>query len=182
MSGIALSATLALAGCGGSSAPRHKEAVVTLKSTAMVGRSLPAVYTCDGRDIHPPLEWGAMPAGTGEVALFLIELTPVPRSRVYSVSVDWAVSGVNPSLHRLAAGQLPRGAHVGAASDGKQRYSLCPKKGTTVQYRFELYGLPAGVRIAPRFAGESVIAALSSSKSSNPVNAHGSLIAFYRRR
>ncbi len=180
--GIALSAALALAGCGGSATSTHKEAVVPLKSAAMAGRSVPALYTCDGKDIHPPLEWGAVPAGTRELALFLVGLTPVPSSRAYSVSIDWAVSGVNPALHRLAAGQLPAGAHVGAASDNKKRYSLCPKKGTTAQYIFELYGLPAGVSIAPDFNGGSVITALSSRKSSNPVNAHGSLIAFYRRR
>lgn len=172
---------LALAGCASSGASVNRETLVTLKSAAVVGRSLPALYTCDGKNIPPPLEWGAVPADTRELALFLVGYTPVPSTREYSVAVDWAVSGLNPALHRLAAGQLPRGAHVGIASDGKRRYSVCPKKGTDVHYQFEIYGLPASVKIPPSFAGLPVIASLASRKSSNPVNAHGGFVAFYGR-
>lgn len=178
-SSIVLVAVLALAGCGGSP---HKEATISLKSAAITGKSLPALYTCDGKNISPPLEWGAVPADTRELALFLVSYTPVPSTHAYSAAVDWAVAGVNPALHRLAPGRLPRGAHVGIASDGKRRYSVCPKKGVDVHYQFEVYGLPASAKISPRFAGLPVIAALASPKSSNPVNAHGGFVVFYERR
>lgn len=182
ISRIALLAVLALAGCGSSGASTNKETTVSLKSAAIVRKALPALYTCDGKNIHPPLEWGTVPADTRELALFLVSYTPVPSTHEYSVAVDWAVSGVNPALHRLAAGQLPRGAHVGIASDGKRNYSVCPNKGTKVHYQFELYGLPALVKIPPDFAGLPIIATLSSRKSTNPVNAHGGFVAFYTRR
>lgn len=181
MSGIALLAALALAGCGSSSTHTNKEKTVTLKSAAIVDKTLPALYTCDGKDISPPLEWGPLPASTREVALFLVGYTPVPSTHYYSVAIDWAVAGLNPALHRLAAGHLPPGAHVGIASDGKRRYSVCPKKGVDVHYQFELYGLPATVKIAPNFAALPIISLLSSRKSSNPVNAHGGFVVFYKR-
>lgn len=181
-SSFALVAALALAGCAGSGAPAHREATIALSSPAISGRTLPALYTCDGRNIAPPLEWGAVPAGTRELALFLVSYIPNAATHEYTAAVDWAVSGVNPALHRLAAGRLPRGAHVGVASDGKRRYSVCPKKGVRVHYQFEVYGLPASVRISPNFAGFPVISELASAKSSNPVNAHGGFVVFYERR
>ena len=33
------------------------------------GGPIPARYTCDGRDVSPPLKWGAVPAGAKFLAL-----------------------------------------------------------------------------------------------------------------
>lgn len=42
----------------------------TLRSPAFAdGAEIPTVYTCEGRDISPPLEWADPPAGTRAFAL-----------------------------------------------------------------------------------------------------------------
>jgi phosphatidylethanolamine-binding protein (PEBP) family uncharacterized protein len=171
-----------LAGCGSSGSTATQVANVPFKSPAIVGTSLPARYTCDGRNIPPPLEWGSVPAKAGEVAVFIIGVTPRSSSNGYKLTVEWAVAGVNPGVHRLAAGRLPRGAHLGVNSDGKRRYSICSSKRTRKLYQFELYALPASLKISPGFAGYPVLAALTHTKASPSVIAHGAFDAIYKRR
>lgn len=175
VSAMLLSA-LVLTACGSSTTTVP---AITIKSAAISGKTLPAQYTCDGRDIPPPLEWGQVPAGVGNLVLFVVGYTPAGQ-RV-KVSVAWAVAGLNPALHRLAAGQLPPGAYVGVASDGKRRYSICPKKGTSVQYQFELYGLPASTVVSRKFAGLPILAALTGSDN-KATAAHGAFLAIYKRQ
>jgi phosphatidylethanolamine-binding protein (PEBP) family uncharacterized protein len=176
VSAVLLSA-LALTACGSSASSTVPK--ITIKSAAISGKTLPAQYTCDGRDIPPPLEWGAVPAGVENLVLFVVGYTPTGQK--VKVSVAWAVAGLNPALHRLASGQLPPGAYVGLAADGKRRYSVCPEKGTSVQYQFELYGLPASTVVSHQFAGLPILAALTGSDR-KATAAHGAFLAIYKRQ
>jgi phosphatidylethanolamine-binding protein (PEBP) family uncharacterized protein len=179
ISGISvLLAVLALAGCGSGSSGSEQVAKVDFRSSAIVKGILPARYTCAGQDISPPLEWGTVPLSTADLALFLVAFIPESATKSYKVSVEWAVAGIDPALHKLAAGQLTPSAYLGVASDGKrQNYHVCPKKGATVHYQFELYGIPATDTIAPQFAGAAVISALNNGPTR--AIAHGALIALY---
>jgi hypothetical protein len=173
---------VALAGCANtSSAP--KSVTIAFKSPVVVGKNaLPTLYTCDGKDISPPVEWGPVPASTKELALFVLGLTPKPHSPAYTVSVEWAVAGVNPALHRIAAGQLPAGAHVGSLTGGKKHYSICPKRGKSETYQFALYAVPAGITVAPKFAGFELLHALADPTSATATSAGGAFVAVYKRR
>jgi phosphatidylethanolamine-binding protein (PEBP) family uncharacterized protein len=119
---VLLLVVVVLAGCGGSGSASTAR---TLASTAFrisahAGTSLPVRYTCDGGDVSPALEWGALPAGTASLALFVVGLKPEPSTHTYEPSVEWALAGVSPALRGLEAGRLPAGAYVGLASDGKR--------------------------------------------------------------
>ncbi|MHB8241046.1 MAG: YbhB/YbcL family Raf kinase inhibitor-like protein [Solirubrobacteraceae bacterium] len=177
--GIALLAALALAGCGSSNVQKPLKQVL-FRSTGVVGHRVPARYTCDGTDIAPPLEWGSVPAGTAELALFLVGFKPKPESNTYSISVEWAIAGVNPQLHKLTAGRLPAGAYPGVASSGKQRYSLCPPKGQSAKYQFELYGVPSSGAISSGFSALPTLVSLNHRTS--PATAHGAFPLTYKRR
>jgi phosphatidylethanolamine-binding protein (PEBP) family uncharacterized protein len=174
---------LALTGCAnsGSSTSTQTVADVAFKSSALDRGLIPARFTCDGQDISPPLEWGSVPPSTGSLVLFIVGITPEPSTKSYALSVEWAVAGLKPGLHRLAAGELPRKANVGRNSHGRLHYSICPEKDKDVQYDFELFGLPPSEAVAPDFGGISVYRSLLASGSS-PVNAHGRFSASYERR
>jgi phosphatidylethanolamine-binding protein (PEBP) family uncharacterized protein len=188
---IMLAAALALAGCGSSSpssggssssatAAAAKAAVteIPLKSPAITHRTIPATYTCDGRDVAPPLEWGSVPPATRELALFALGLKPTGVANRYSISVEWAVAGVKPALHRLAAGQLPPQAHLGRTSSGRTRYSICPARGTTVHYQFFVFAVPPSSTVPRSFEGRDLLRALTSIKT----QVAGDLVASYTRR
>jgi phosphatidylethanolamine-binding protein (PEBP) family uncharacterized protein len=181
ISGVVLLWVLAIAGCGSSGSSTAKSVPkIALKSPAIVGASIPARYTCDGKDISPPLEWGAVPADTSSLVLLVVGLIPEAATKTYKLSVEWAAAGLNPALHRLAAGMLPVDAQVGLTSAVKRRYSICPSKGSRVQYQFELYGLPASVSLAPGFGGIGIYQSLTSHAA--PVSAHGAFATSYMRK
>ncbi len=97
---------------------------------------LPATYTCDGKDVPPPLAWQGVPAGTAELVLFALNLEPIDEAFFF----DWAVAGIDPSLTGIDSGQLPKGAILGRNSYGKNGYSICPGDPETII--FALYALP----------------------------------------
>jgi phosphatidylethanolamine-binding protein (PEBP) family uncharacterized protein len=171
---------LALAGCGGAKKPAPK-ITVPFGSPALVGYTLPARYTCAGENISPPLEWGAVPASIRTLALFIIGINPT-KTGGYSISVEWAVAGINATLHKIPAGHLPPGAYVGRSADGKSRYSICPKKGTEKRYEFTLYGVPNTIGIATKFEGSELLRDLASPNSPFESHAGGSFIASVTRK
>jgi phosphatidylethanolamine-binding protein (PEBP) family uncharacterized protein len=111
---------------------------VQLSSVAVKGGLLASRYTCDGGDSSLPLQISDVPAGTAELALDVLNLEPVNGALYF----DWAVAGLSPSVHSIAAGKLPHGAVVGVNSSGQTGYSLCPPKGKSVTYVAVLFALP----------------------------------------
>jgi phosphatidylethanolamine-binding protein (PEBP) family uncharacterized protein len=182
ISGTALVAALALAGCG--AAAKAKSLAVPripFRSAAIHGPTLPARFTCRGQDISPPLEWGAVPRGVESLVLFVVGYTPTPGQRLNHLSVEWAVAGLNPDLHKLRAGELPPGAYLGVASDGKrQRYSVCPNK--TTLYEFELYGVRGSNRLVRHFAGFPALSSLVAPTSPTHTTGYGNFAAIYEHK
>ena len=79
-------------------------------------KQLPAKYTCDGANTWPTLRWNGTPAGTSELALFVMNVQPV-EGRLF---FDWAVTGVDPGLGEVETEKLPKGTVVGRNSFGKK--------------------------------------------------------------
>jgi hypothetical protein len=186
ISSTMLLVAFAATGCGGSSTTKPALATaaarVVFTSSAVVAHSLPARYTCDGKDIHPPLEWGAVPAGTRELLLLAVGLEPTGTG-YYSSSVQWALAGVKPGLHRLAAGEEPPGTLVGLDSSGNAAsYSVCPKKGVREQYEFILLAVPTAIKVRPRFPALSALAGLTRRGTAASAVGKGAFLASYRRR
>lgn len=173
---------LALAGCGSADSGADAPAQIEVHSSAIKGTTLPALFTCDGKNIPPPVEWGAVPAGARELVLLVIGLTPAAEAGSYSASVEWAVAGINPALHRLTPGRLPPGAYVGANSADKHQYSICPKPGVSQRYQFQLYSMPPRLRVAREFVGMSVLGTLNRPNASTSATGQGAFVVTYTRR
>jgi hypothetical protein len=183
MACLALMCALALAGCGGgSSSSSDGPTLPSISfSSPVIGTTIPAKFTCDGKDIAPPLEWGSVPANSNELVVVLVSFARSESSNSYKVgAIDWAMAGINPQLHKLAAGQLPRGAHIGRQGDGKETYSVCPKPGAREDYQFELFALPAAVKVPPVFGDYGAFRVFNAARSS-PALAHGVFATSYAR-
>jgi phosphatidylethanolamine-binding protein (PEBP) family uncharacterized protein len=77
-------------------------------------------------------------------------------------TLNWAVAGLSPSLHRLAAGKLPAGAIVGRNSFGKESYSLCPGPGAGAPLvAIGVVALPHPVSVAQGFPPGALTSAVS---------------------
>jgi phosphatidylethanolamine-binding protein (PEBP) family uncharacterized protein len=101
--------------------------------------------TCYGADRSPGLNWKNIPSGTAELAIFVISTTPVDNQLYY----DWIVTGLNPGLHGILAGQTPAGATTHPNSKGSATYSICPPSGKSETYLIAVYALPTKLQTTP---------------------------------
>jgi phosphatidylethanolamine-binding protein (PEBP) family uncharacterized protein len=95
--------------------------------------------TCNGKDLTPALNWKNVPPNTAELAIFIISTTPVDNKLFY----DWAVTGIEPSLHGVSAGHIPSSAHLNT------NYTICPPQGKAENYLVALFALPQKLSVTP---------------------------------
>jgi phosphatidylethanolamine-binding protein (PEBP) family uncharacterized protein len=161
----------------------HNTTTIAFKSPAIHNRTLPATYTCDGKNTNPPLEWGTIPADTSELLLTAIALNPTtPNATTYTPTIEWALSGINPNQHKLNPGEHPPGTHPGLTPHNKRNYNICPKPHTTTKYQFMLYAIPANIKISPNFAAQPILTALTKPNSQTTPTAEGAFITNYTRK
>jgi phosphatidylethanolamine-binding protein (PEBP) family uncharacterized protein len=115
--------------------------------------------------------WGALPAGTAEVALLVVHIGNK------SFAFDWALAGVKPELHGLPAGSVPAGAVVGRNSAGRSGYSVCPPMGTTVRYGIFVFALAHKTQLAAGFDPRTLV-----KQAAQAPTAQGTREFSYRRR
>ncbi len=122
---------------------RGDAAVSTLKITSPVfseGQPIPKLFTCDGANASPPLEWSGVPAGAKALALIVDD--PDAPSGLFT---HWIVINLPPETKSLPEGAkaLPAGSEQGTNDFGKVGYGgPCPPKGRH-RYFFHLYALDA---------------------------------------
>lgn len=97
---------------------------------------LPALYTCDGEDINPPLSWRGVPREAASLVLVVDDISAESGHFFH-----WLVWNVNPKDEGTRAGNLPMGANTGTGSTGRVGYvGPCPPSGDH-QYVFKLLAL-----------------------------------------
>lgn len=109
--------------------------------------SIPSVYTCDGRDIAPPLAWTGAPAGTKAFALIVDDPDAPDPKAPKTTWVHWVVYNIPATASSLpegaTAGQLPNGTREGTNDWKRTGYGgPCPPTGRH-RYFFKLYALGA---------------------------------------
>ncbi len=114
-----------------------------LTSTAFYdGGEIPPRYTCDGRDLSPPLTWNGAPAGTRSFVL-IVDDPDAPDPRAPKMTwVHWVLYNLPASLTSLAEGAAPPvGAQAGSNDWQRAEYGgPCPPNGRH-RYFFKLYAL-----------------------------------------
>lgn len=115
------------------------------------GDAIPAKYTCEGRDISPPLQWTGVPNGTRSLSLVCDD--PDAPTGTW---VHWVLYDVPPKFSELAEGVptsevTPEGMKQGRNDFDRTGYGgPCPPPGKAHRYYFRVYaldiapGLPAG--------------------------------------
>lgn len=114
---------------------------LSLSSEAFAhGGAIPAHYTCDGRDISPPLAWGGIPNGTRSLVLIVSD-PDAPRGTWY----HWVLYAIPSELSGLPENvdpkELSAAIHDGMNSWRRSGYGgPCPPTGRH-RYFFNLYAL-----------------------------------------
>jgi len=117
---------------------------LSIHSTAFADNDIiPQKYTCQGRDLSPPLEWFDIPEGTRSLAL-IVDDPDAPDPRAPSMTwVHWLLYNLPPDCNGLpeTAKTLPPGTFEGVNDWKRTGYGgPCPPIGRH-RYFFKLYAL-----------------------------------------
>ncbi len=118
----------------------------TLTSPAFApGGSIPTLYTCEGRDISPPLAWSGVPDGAESLALIAADPDAPDPAAPKRVWVHWVLYNIPVSatglVEAVASADLPPGTSEGTNDWTRVGYGgPCPPIGRH-RYFFKLYAL-----------------------------------------
>ncbi len=106
---------------------------------------IPRLYTCDGKDISPPLEWSGVPAGTKSLVLIVDDPDAPDPAAPKMTWVHWVLYNLPPDSTGLPEAVskegLPGGTLEGVNNWRRTGYGgPCPPVGRH-RYFFKLYGL-----------------------------------------
>jgi len=156
-----------------------KKAPMQVNSTAFnEGEPIPAKYTCDGKNVSPPLKWTGAPAETKSIALIADD----PDAPV-GTWVHWVLYDAPPETKNfpedLSKGQyLPGGAKQGINDFKHLGYGgPCPPPGKPHRYFFKLYALDKLLAMNPGATKQEIERAMA-----NHILAQAQLIGTYKRK
>lgn len=106
---------------------------------------MPALYTCEGKNISPPLAWTTPPEGTKSLVLIVDDPDAPDPDAPKMTWVHWLLYNLPPSAGELAAHvdthELPAGTLIGINDRKNVGYNgPCPPIGTH-RYFHKLYAL-----------------------------------------
>jgi Raf kinase inhibitor-like YbhB/YbcL family protein len=159
---IIVAINILLSACGTITTPT--EAAVTKQLTITSdafssGQSIPAKYSCIGRNISPPLAWSEPPAGTQSFALIMDDPDAPVGTWVHWVlyNIPLAKRGLQEDLPITGKNMDPNAIYVGKNSSGNIGYDgPCPPGGTH-RYIFKLYALDTTINLLPGVSKEQVL-------------------------
>ncbi len=135
--------------------------VMKIKSPAFEqGEMIPKIYTCDGADVSPPLEWSSVPEGTKSFAL----ISDDPDAPM-GTWIHWVVYDLPASLTKLPENVPPESTLADGGKQGMTSFRRigyggpCPPSGTH-RYYFTLYALDTTVDLDPGATKKQLLEAM----------------------
>ncbi|MCL4367386.1 YbhB/YbcL family Raf kinase inhibitor-like protein [Patescibacteria group bacterium] len=144
-----------------------------LTSLAFNGNQMiPALFTCDGQNIIPPLQFSNLPDQTQSLSLTVVD----PDSPSGSFT-HWIVFNIDPQITQIQQGEVPLGASQGVNSAEENSYfGPCPNTGTH-HYVFTLYALDSKLNLP-----EGIDLASFLDSVQNHILTQTQLVGIYRRK
>ncbi|MDP7247682.1 MAG: YbhB/YbcL family Raf kinase inhibitor-like protein [Candidatus Peribacteraceae bacterium] len=102
--------------------------------------SIPSMYTCDGENVNPPLEFSSVPDEATSLVL-IMEDPDVPKSiREDGMWDHWVVFNIPMTVKKIEKDSVPEGV-LGANTKGENKYGgPCPPD-REHRYFFKLFAL-----------------------------------------
>jgi Raf kinase inhibitor-like YbhB/YbcL family protein len=120
------------------------EGTMRIVSTAFSHEgAIPVLYTCEGKDVSPPLAWSDIPPGTKSLALIVDDPDAPDPEAPKMTWVHWVLYNVPPTSNGLpeSAKTLPSGTKEGVNDWKRTGYGgPCPPIGRH-RYFHKLYAL-----------------------------------------
>jgi len=121
------------------------------------GVNIPALYTCDGKGINPPLVFKDVPKGTKSLAL--ISDDPDAPNGTWD---HWVLWNISPETIEISENSTPSGAITGQNSwpaNANKYGAPCPPSGSH-RYFFKLYALDAMLDLPQTSRSQDLVTAM----------------------
>lgn len=121
---------------------------------------IPKLYTCQGRDVSPPLKW----IGASENAKSFALISDDPDAPM-GTWVHWVIFNIPPNVNELPEGvkkgKLENGAIQAVTDSGRGAYfGPCPPPGKYHRYFFKLYALDRELNLDSNATKEDLLSAM----------------------
>lgn len=141
------------------------------------GAPIPAPYTCDGKNVSPPLQWSGVPPGAKTLALVADDPDAPIGTWVHWVLFDLPASTTELPEDVAKSQYVAGGARQGLNSFKHLGYGgPCPPAGKAHRYFFKLYALDTQLDLKPGASSKAVEKAMQ-----NHILAEGQLMGTYQR-
>ena len=119
----------------------------SLAAPWLEGGDIDPRHTCDGTNVSPAVSWGAVPEGTVEIAISMVDDSAVSNGEPF---VHWVIAGLDPSEIALVEGDVPATAVQALNFFGDVGYGgPCPTVGDEAHlYRLTAYALNQRLELA----------------------------------
>jgi Raf kinase inhibitor-like YbhB/YbcL family protein len=158
--------------------PKGGNMIITVTSPAFASmQAIPQKYTCDGKDMSPPLSWTNVPKNAKSIVL--INDDPDAPAGDW---VHWVCYDIPPTIDSLpeavpASDTLACGGKQGKTDFGKIGYGgPCPPGGTH-RYFFKVYALDIMLNLPSGKTKKEIVMAIKGH-----VVASGELVGTYSRK
>jgi Raf kinase inhibitor-like YbhB/YbcL family protein len=158
--------------------PTAKERMQLSSSAFSEGEAIPAKYTCDDKNVSPPLKWSGAPASTKALALIVDDPDAPAGTWVHWVLYDLPASGTGLAEDVPKSQYVAVGARQGVNDFGHLGYGgPCPPHGKPHRYYFKLYALDAPLGLKPGATKKDIEGAMNKH-----VLAQALLMGTYKRK
>ncbi|MFA5126832.1 MAG: YbhB/YbcL family Raf kinase inhibitor-like protein [Patescibacteria group bacterium] len=135
---------------------------------------IPSDYTCDGRDVNPPLEFKEVPENTKSLVLIMDDPDAMkPAGKVWD---HWIIFNIPPDIRTIREGEEPLGVHGLGTSNNLKYHGPCPPDGQH-RYIFKLYALDTSLDLPQSSTKGQLEQAVSGH-----ILAQAELVGLYQRR
>lgn len=125
------------------------------------GEMIPREYTCDGKDISPPLAWTGVPQGTKSLALIADDPDAPAGTWVHWVIFNLPADGDGLSEAVSSEKNLADGSRQGINDFRRIGYGgPCPPGGTH-RYYFKLYALDKALELSSGAGKKELLRAMT---------------------
>jgi len=157
----------------------HRKLTMQLSSTAFAeGAPIPAKYTCDDKNLSPPLRWSGTPPGTKSIALIVDDPDAPGGTWVHWVLFDAPAQTQEFAQDLPKTQYLPGGARQGLNGFKHLGYGgPCPPPGHPHRYFFKVYALDTMLGLKPGATKGEVERAMTGH-----ILGEGQLMATYKRK
>jgi hypothetical protein len=178
-SAICLAAAYALVSQGSVLQPPETHRKMDITSSAFQnGQPIPSAYTCDDKNISPPLVWTGMPPNTESLVL-IVDDPDAPTG----VWTHWVAFDLPADCSGLPEDAAKSNPIVGSAKQGVNDFKKtgyngpCPPGGKQHRYFFKIYALDTTLGLPAGASRNAVEAAMTKH-----ILAQGQLMGTYQRK